>query len=260
MEIPYGGVAFFDSGIGGLTVLAECRKQINNEIFYYYGDNARAPYGNRSEEEITGYVEEAFETFCRLRVKAVVVACNTATAVCIEGLRKKYPFPIIGAEPALMSAAKEGGEILILSTCATSKSSRLAKLQEKTRARYPDASFCVFPCETLAAEIERHVLEKEYSYLPFLPSKNPAAVVLGCTHYVYIKKQVQAFYQCPVFDGNEGIAKRLRWMLSTHPNRPILQNNRDNRPLVTTARPPQNFYLGNEKTQNKHVFEQMFGK
>ncbi len=256
MKIPHGGVAFFDSGIGGLTVLAACRKQLPNEIFYYYGDNARAPYGNLPEEVIFSYVEEAFAHFCRLEAKAVVLACNTATAVCVEGLRRKYSVPIIGAEPALFPAAQCGGEVLVLCTCATGNSARFLRLQANALARFPDVRFLCIGCAELAGEIERHATEKEYSYARFLPPAHPSAVVLGCTHYAYIKHQIERFYQCPVFDGNEGIAKRLRWVLST-PEKPKFENGR---PLLTTDFSSRIFYLGSQKTQNQRVFEQMFGK
>ena len=77
MRILKGGIAFFDSGIGGMTVLAECQKRCKGEIFYYYGDNKHAPYGNLPPAKIRRYVEKAFRKFRRLKVKAVVVACNT---------------------------------------------------------------------------------------------------------------------------------------------------------------------------------------
>ncbi len=260
MKIPHGGVAFFDSGIGGLTVLDSCIKSLPNEIFYYYGDNARAPYGNLSEQTICDYVEEAFEEFCRLEVKAAVLACNTATAVCVEKLRQKYLFPIVGAEPALFPAARVGGEVLVLSTYATANSLRFARLKEKAIARFPSASFSCIASADLAEEIEKHVLEKDYSYARFLPTAAPSAVVLGCTHYAYAKEQIKECYRCPVFDGNEGIAKRLRFLLSTLSKGQNLPRNENERPLVTTVQPPQIFYLGGTKTRNKHIFEQMFGK
>ncbi len=260
MKIPQGGIAFFDSGIGGLTVLDTCKKYLPNEIFYYYGDNRRAPYGNLPMDTISAYVEEAFDVFSKLRVKAAVLACNTATAVCVEDLRKKYPFPIIGAEPSVLPAASGGGEVLVLSTCATKNSARFARLTEKALARYPSVSITSVACPTLAEEIEKNIRKKGYSYAHLLPPANPTSVVLGCTHYVYVKTQIEAFYRCPVYDGNEGIAKRLRWALSTSAKSTDTEKNRERKPLVTTARPPQFFYLGSGKYQNKRIFEQMFGK
>ncbi len=260
MQIPSGGVAFFDSGIGGLTVFAECRKRIKKPDFYYYGDNLRAPYGNLPFERIYTYVDEAFQTFSSLNVKAAVIACNTATAVCIERLRKKYPFPILGAEPAILPAARQGGKVLILSTCATAKSERFLCLCEKAKKEFPDVEFVVAPCSNLAQAIEKNVLDTSFSYHSFLPRETPSAVVLGCTHYIYIKNQIQSFYNCPVFDGNEGIANRLFSILSKGEKPTFDEKSRDEQPLVTTGQPPENCFLGEEKMRNLLVFKQMFVK
>ena len=260
MGIPHGGIAFFDSGIGGLTVLAECLKRLPNELFYYYGDNARAPYGNLPPERIYGYVEESMELFASLHARAVVLACNTATAVCIETLRKKYAFPIIGAEPAVLPAVKASDDVLVLSTCATQSSARFSRLCQRVKKQFPTVRLTLAPCHDLAKEIENHVLDSAYSYAPFLPTGNPSAVVLGCTHYVYAKEQIQKHYNCPVFDGNEGIANRLVERLFSPENTFAEQNIRDERPLVTTARPPKIYFLGGEKSRNLRVFEHMFAK
>ena len=219
MWIPRGGIAFFDSGIGGLTVLNECRKLLPREVFYYYGDNKHAPYGNLSVEKIKKYVARAFKRFQRLRVRAVVLACNTATAVCIEELRTKYSFPIVGAEPSLLPAAKavitEKGEgmVFVLTTRATYESRRLHALLEKATALYPKVEVHAIPCDNLAGKIEQNIFQKEKNYAPFLPRGKPSAVVLGCTHYVYIAEQIKRMYDCPIFDGNYGIALRLRQLL-----------------------------------------------
>ena len=156
MGIPKGGIAFFDSGIGGLTVLNECKKRLPWETFYYYGDNKRAPYGNLSAEKIKKYVARAFKRFQRLRVKAVVLACNTVTAVCVEELRMKYPFPIIGAEPAVLPAAKGGCETFVLTTRATYESKRFQALLKKAASLYPKTKISAFPCDGLAGEIEKN--------------------------------------------------------------------------------------------------------
>lgn len=229
MRIPKGGVGVFDSGIGGLTVLAACQKRLPDTLFYYYGDNARAPYGNLPEAKIRRYVRQAFRVFVKLRVRAVVIACNTVTAVCVEELRKKYPFPIIGAEPAVFPAAKLGGECYILSTRATHESARFRDLCQRAALRYPQAKLRPIACDGLAGEIERRLTSSlldgkgadglvdltdgEAPCLDvraWLQKGKPNVVVLGCTHYIYIRKQAESFYGCPVLDGNEGIAARLQ--------------------------------------------------
>lgn len=209
MRIPKGGVAFFDSGIGGLTVLSECKKHQSEEIFYYYGDNHHAPYGNLPTKKIKRYVFRACRRFKRLKAKAVVIACNTATAVCVEELRKKFPFPIIGTEPAVFTAAAKGGKVLVLSTRVTSESDRFHSLCGRAAKTFPDAHIKVCPCDGLAGAIERHFSDKDYDYGGYLPKESADVVVLGCTHYIYIVEQIRRFYHCPIVDGNEGISRQL---------------------------------------------------
>ncbi len=222
MDILKDGIAFFDSGIGGMTVLAACRKLLKEERFYYYGDNIHAPYGNLSPNLIRQYVFEVFEVFRSLEVRGAVIACNTATAVCIEELRKRYSFPIIGAEPAIGLAARGGGRILILTTLATCKSKRYQALINRTRAMYPYSKLVTAPCEELAYQIEKNIGNAEFDCTPFLPPERADGVVLGCTHYVYVEDQIAAYYGCPTYHGNEGIARRLYTLFG---------ENRDGRPL-----------------------------
>ncbi len=238
MQIPKGGIAFFDSGIGGLTVLAECYKYFPDEVFYYYGDNARAPYGNLPQETILRYVSEAFDEFSKLEVKAAVLACNTATAVCADFLRAKYPFPIVGAEPAVFPAAKAGGEVFVLSTLATATSKRFVRLCGDAQKRYANSIIRPIACPTLAGDIEARLFDNAYDFTKSLPLGNPASVVLGCTHYIYIKEKISSFYRAPTYDGNEGIRKRLLSVLRVSQNTPVLEKSRDRRPLLTSPQPP----------------------
>ena len=290
MGIPKGGIAFFDSGIGGLTVLDACRKFFPNEIFYYYGDNRHAPYGNLSIKKISRYVHRAFKRFQRLHVWAAVVACNTVTAVCIEELRKKFSFPIIGTEPAVLSAAKNGGEIFVLVTRATYESVRFKKLCEYSSQLFSNSTIRSFACDNLAGEIEKHIVEQDADFTPCLPKGNPKSVVLGCTHYVYITKQIADFYDCEVFNGNRGIAKRLYNILigneltqpSIDTSQPLDGENRFLKPQKTTFAPSKKkkrkvkngrrfrkkklstsgekrlFFMGSGGKYNKKIYEQMF--
>jgi glutamate racemase len=239
MGIEKGGVAFFDSGIGGLTVVNACRKWLPNLLFYYYGDNKHAPYGNLSPKKIKKYVFQAFKRFEKLQVGAVVVACNTATAVCIDELRSKFKFPIIGAEPAVLLGAKRGEKVAVLTTRATYESPRVHRLRRKAERIYPFANIEMLPCDKLAGEIERHVFEKGYDYTNLLPNCSPEVVVLGCTHYIYIAKQIEEFYKCPVVDGNEGIARRLTSVLyeKNHLNEHLRPPDDHNRPNLSQRRP-----------------------
>lgn len=281
MKIVKGGIAFFDSGIGGLTVLSACRKYLPNELFYYYGDNHHAPYGNLPPKKIRRYVRKAFALFARLKVRAAVVACNTATAVCVEELRKRYSFPIIGTEPAVFTAAKMGGKTFILTTRATYESERFKGLCEEAEKRYPCANLIPIPCDQLAGAIEKHLGESEYDFTSLLPRGKPDAVVLGCTHYIYIKEEVQRFYSCSVVDGNEGIAFRLRKVLEkeekTTTKLQKIGRDRETQPHLTTRGKRRTFFtlkrencsknttknsvivfLGKCKVVNKTRYEQMF--
>ncbi len=289
MRIPKGGIAFFDSGVGGLTVLSACERHLKNEILYYYGDNRHAPYGNLPQAKIRKYVLRAFKKFQRLKVRAAVIACNTATAVCIEELRTRFSFPIVGAEPAVMAAAAKGGEVFVLATRATCESERFLRLCKKAQALYPSASVRIAPCDLLAGEIEEHLFCKAYDYSRFLPRGKPDAVVLGCTHYIYIKEQIEKHFACPAYDGNEGMAKRLCAVLGekNRDGRPPLPKKRKILGFLTTEkgdfqslrssvkksnkRSPKNakkrakssalqvpFFLGKQRENNEKVYEQMF--
>lgn len=289
MKVVKGGIAFFDSGIGGLTVLNSCRKILKDEIIYYYGDNKRAPYGNLPNKQIERYVNKAFKLFEKLKVKAVVIACNTATAVCVDKLRKKYSFEIIGAEPAVLAAARKSDNVLVLTTKATYNSARFSNLCARIKEEYPNVKLTLRACDDLAGEIEIHVLEKNYRYQNILPRENPSIVVLGCTHYIYIKEAIQTFYRCPTIDGNDGIANRLQLILTQ--KAPTKTKFWDERPLgvnwrQTNIKPrlvnirnlkgidtnkcswlsipairnkkAQIYFLGSGKRQNKCVYEHMF--
>ena len=279
MALLSGGVAFFDSGIGGLTVLQTCLESLKGQTIYYYGDNARAPYGNLSTKTILGYVEQAFDTFADLQVKAAVLACNTVTALCIQHLRERYSFPIVGAEPAIFPAAQAGGEILVLCTQRTAESERLRLLKERAEQRYPNARITIAPCPSLAKAIEQSPWQPVQDVSALLPKQKADGVVLGCTHYIYYKKYIQQFYNCPVFDGNQGIQRQLsRILAKNRDERPLFSPNDENKPekdlspwekLKNITQNPENctknvcltmpLFLGSGQENNENVYKQMFG-
>ncbi len=285
MGIPKGGVAFFDSGVGGLTVLATCRAYLPRTRFYYYGDNAHAPYGNLSPAQIQAYAFAAFDKIAKYEPKAAVIACNTVTAVCADALRKRYPFPIVGAEPAVLVGGAMGGECFVLATKATATSERFRRLCLRAAELFPSAKIRVYPMEELAGEIERRLGREPYDFTSQLPEGKPASVVLGCTHYVYIREQIERFYGCPVVDGNDGIARRLQTLLQREEGEGLWEETSTASPPSTTDdharasseafKPPTGeflldfspncdrnfdgvFFLGGRKTQNKRLYEQMF--
>lgn len=211
-------VGFFDSGIGGLTVLRQCQILMPWVRYYYLGDNGNAPYGEKTPQQISDLTEAALLTFQRIGVQAAVLACNTATAVCVDEMRKKFSFPIVGMEPAVCPAAHQCECVLILCTPRTAQSRRLNSLC----SRFPQRRLEILAADGLAGEIERTLTaQRKPDFIPFLPQSNllstcdpkTLGLVLGCTHYIYLRDELASFYHAKPFDGNLGTAKRLQSFL-----------------------------------------------
>lgn len=257
-EFPRIGV--FDSGIGGLTVLKECISLLPDAMYYYLGDNARAPYGNRSEEEICSFVGEALSEFGRVGVDLAVLACNTATAVCVDRMREKFGFPIVGTEPAVRLAAKECKRAAVLATTRTAESGRLRRLLEEC----PACDFTVLPCRELAGEIEAFLRRGgdigKFIHFPPTRGERYDGIVLGCTHYVFLRREIAAFYGCKTYDGNRGVAEEVarRLDLGTvdHQNHTPIPQNQNICFKKKVKEMPKNrvIFLGNSRTINESVF------
>lgn len=210
-------VGVFDSGVGGISVLGELRRQLPGEQFIYFGDTRHAPYGTKPPEVVLGYVRGVMDTLCALGVKAVVIACNTATSVAAATLRAEMALPIIGMEPALKPAAmaRHGGQILVLATPVTL---RLPKFQA-LMARYGEGALPL-PCPGLMELVEAEDFAGAERYLRAQLAQfelaRVDAVVLGCTHYVFLRPVLHALLPAGtlVLDGNEGTARQLRRVLA----------------------------------------------
>ena len=202
-------IVFFDSGVGGITLLKEFLTRCPSAPCAYFGDNENAPYGNRAEGEIRRLAENAFGRIALLSPRAAVIACNTVTAECADALRKKYSFPIVGIEPAVRPAAAAVGKgrILLLATHATLASARVRELIRKNCGQCTIVPHCP---ALLAGEIERNIFDLSRIRLEtHIPRGGYAAVVLGCTHYIFLRERIGEFCRCPVFDGNAGTADHL---------------------------------------------------
>lgn len=198
-------VCVFDSGIGGLNLLNACVRRMPQADYCYFADNFRVPYGNLPEGEVKERVMRLFGEMAKLSPDAVAIACNTVTAECISDLRKRFAFPVIGMEPAVKQAAVAGGKFLVLATESTCRSAAFARLINRYGA---DAEVC--PQRLLAGRIEREIFSLDAKTMADdLPAGRYKAVVLGCTHYVFIKKAVKERYRAPVFDGVLGTADHL---------------------------------------------------
>lgn len=204
-------ICFFDSGIGGLTLLHECSKALHGATFLYFADNYNVPYGNLPAEELSEKVDGIFSEIAKAGPDIAVIACNTVTAQCVERLRKKYPFPIVGIQPAVKEAVEKCGSCTVFATPATAGSESLRKLIEN----YGNGSVEVVACPDLAAEIERNIFnpDREKDIVNLLPDIKTSSVVLGCTHYIYIKDMIREKYNCLVFTGVEGTVRRILRLL-----------------------------------------------
>ena len=206
-------IAVFDSGLGGISVLKELCKLMRSERYLYFGDSANAPYGAKTTEEVRALTMEAAEMLLDRGVKALVVACNTATAAAITDLREKYPDTIIvGIEPAVKMAADRchGGTIGVMATPVTLREEKFNHLLE----RFSEEQILSISAPELVALIEAGATDEEIErYLsPILaPYKDKLdAVVLGCTHYPFAAKVIGKLLNAQLLDGGAGTARETK--------------------------------------------------
>ena len=207
-------IGFLDSGAGGITVLARAVKKLPSADFLYYADTDRVPYGTKTPEEVVRYTSEAVRFLEDEGAQAVVVACNTATSMAIRPLRAAFPFPIVGMEPAVKPAVlgHPEGRILVCATPLTISGEKLHTLID--RYFWGPVSPVLVPLPDLVtlAESERFDEESFRGVIRSagLEGERFAAVVLGCTHFVYYRELFrETFPGADVIDGNEGTVNRL---------------------------------------------------
>lgn len=210
-------IGILDSGIGGVTVLKEILKILPNEDYIYYSDSIHNPYGEKRKEEVLEYIDQIMKFFIEKKCKAVVFACNTATALTIDKMREKYKdIIIIGIEPAykMVYDYDQNKKTLVMATPATIKSEKFLNLYH----HYDNGNTILLPCFGLANLIEENKLEEIDLYLRNnLPKDKIEVVVLGCTHYPLIKKEIQnVIGNVTFYDGGGGVAKQLYNLLLTN--------------------------------------------
>ncbi len=211
-------VAVMDSGIGGISVLKEIVKLMPNEDCIFFGDSVNAPYGTKELSQIQQIVMDRAEHLYSRKIKALVVACNTATSAAIRLLRDRYTdIPVIGIEPALKPAVSgdERHTVVVMATPMTIREKKFQSLM----AKYADeGTVYPLPCPGLAdliedgntegEKLEKYILEL---LMPYLGEKIDY-IVLGCTHYPFAKKTIQkiAGDDVRIIDGSLGTAKQLK--------------------------------------------------
>ncbi len=192
-------IGVFDSGIGGLTVVHELIRQLPHESIVYYGDTARVPYGNKGPETVQRYSREIADFLESRGVKAIVVACNTATAQALPALRDECHVPVIGViEPGARAAvaATTGGEIGVIGTVGTIRSGAYHRAIHALR---PCARVVEQPCPLFVPLVEEGWTDHDAArlvareYLAPLAAAHVDTLVLGCTHYPLLKPLLHDF-------------------------------------------------------------------
>ena len=195
--MPERAIGVFDSGVGGLTVLRELRSQIPDESLVYLGDTARVPYGTKSSPTVLRYAHEAARFLLAQRVKLLVVACNTASAVALDDLAERYHVPVIGViEPGARRALEvtRKGRIGVIGTEGTVRS---GAYERALRAARSDVNVFAAACPLFVPLAEEGWANHEIArmaareYLKPLLDQGIDTLVLGCTHYPLLKQTLQ---------------------------------------------------------------------
>lgn len=211
-------IGFFDSGIGGLTVLKEALKVLPNEAYIYYADTVNAPYGTKPRETVKKHIFNAVEFLSALKVEMLVIACNTATSVAAKELRDNYNFPIIGMEPAVKPAIEKNNghkRILVVATELTLKEEKFQNLVSRVDNKHIVDCHPLSKLVTYAENFEfnkyiiKPYLKQEFSAFNF---EEYSTLVLGCTHF-------PLFHSCfrellpehiDIIDGNLGTVRHMK--------------------------------------------------
>lgn len=216
-------IGVMDSGVGGISTLQVLTQMLPNENFIFYGDSANAPYGEKDATTVQQLTSNAIDELRANDVKAVVIACNTATSAAKQQMMTKYPeMPIIGIEPALKMAVDAGKQhILVMGTPLTIS---LPKYHAQVARFEAQTSIQSLPCAGLADLVERghdgiDAINARLDELLAPYTDQPIdSVVLGCTHYPFIGKLIQQHLSQPVtlFTGYEGLGNQLIKQLEAH--------------------------------------------
>jgi glutamate racemase len=215
-------IGVFDSGVGGLSVLREIRRELPGEDLLYVADSGHAPYGDKSTQLIEARSIAIVEFLVSQHAKAIVVACNTATGAAIATLRARFPVPIVAMEPAVKPAAAhtKSGVIGVLATSGTIASENFAKLHARFGA---DVNILVQACPGLAEQVETGDLSGDKTralieqYVVPLLEQGADTIVLGCTHYPFLASLIQeiAGPTVAIIDPAAAIARELRRRLAS---------------------------------------------
>jgi glutamate racemase len=210
-------IGFFDSGIGGLSVLREALTILPNEDYIYYGDTDNAPYGTKTKDEVKKLTFNAVKFLVERKIKALVIACNTATSAAVHELRQKHHLPIIGMEPAVKPAVEKnsdyGKRVLALATQLTLREEKFQNLVSKFDTEH---ILDMLPAPKLVEYAEKFIFSgpEVENYLKEVMPKNIhhySVLVLGCTHFPLFKETLKKVIPAgiEIIDGNRGTVNHL---------------------------------------------------
>lgn len=219
-------IGMFDSGIGGLTVLKEVIKQNPNENIIYLGDTKRFPYGSKSKESIIDLTKKGIEFLISKNVKAIVIACGTATSQALEEVQKQYDIPIIGIIDSTVDYINKNKKLRKIGVIATAGTIRSKGWQNKIYNKISDAIICYKACPLLAPMAEEGWTDNEIAKLTikeYLKGfEDIDCLILGCTHYPLFKKLIKEELGKKVEIINTGE------MLSKDLQKALVENNKEN--------------------------------
>jgi len=209
-------IAFFDSGIGGLTVLKEALSVMPNAEYIYYADTKNVPYGVKSKNDVRKFIIAAIDFLSEKDIQVLVVACNTATSVVINNLRNKFDFPILGMEPAIKPAIikNSGKKILVSATSLTLKENKLETLITKLDTNQRIEKMEMDSLVTFAEKFDFNSTNVQLylqAKLTHVKYEEFETIVLGCTHFLYYKRQIQEITgnKIEIIDGTKGTVNNL---------------------------------------------------
>ncbi|MBB2955240.1 glutamate racemase [Bifidobacterium commune] len=251
-------IGVFDSGLGGISVVRELTKQMPAEQVVYFGDSANAPYGTKTPQEVRDLSFAIVERFVTMGVKAIVIACNTATSAAVNDLRATYELPIISMEPALKVACDRGygkpQRVIVAATPLTLREEKFTALMH--RFSTTNTIFCQ-PCPDLVEIVEHDKLENRnlvmdtlHRYFDNYDLSTIDSVVLGCTHFVFYHDYFRELLpkSTAVIDGNEGTVRHLHDILAAA--RKLAEPNSEGGVTLTNSDPDQRMSILSMKRLN----------
>jgi glutamate racemase len=248
MDLKHKGIGIFDSGLGGLTVLNEIKKRLPNERLIYIGDTARVPYGNRSPSTVIRYSLENSSFLVKKGIKLLVVACNTASALSLNILKKRLSIPIIGViEPGAIKAVKitRNKKIGVIGTTGTINSGAYVEIINRIDSHievYSKACPLFVPLAEEGLIDDSIALEIARRYLKELKEKDIDTLILGCTHYPILKRVIKKVMDnINLVDSAEEVANLTYSLLYRNS---LLNDNKGSLEIYVTDLAPQFIEIG----------------